>query len=338
MWLRVAAIAALLLPGCSIHPLPEDVTGETTYQIVQKVRCEAREALTSLAVRALRESYSPPTLELAAQLEAGDITIIDLFQDPKNRSKVDPEVHRNFDVFALSSAGFEFAFTMSETNHHSASASFRMPFTDGTFNLNTGAGKTLERQNERNFKAGHTFIELYERTDARICSQIAARVGNFIYPITGKVGLEEVFGTFYSLNRPYNPKLRGIPGEAYRNFRQGGDVTKFSDALAFTTTLVATADPSVALDAGPIRQLRLAKASLSASATRMDLHRLTITVATGKRVASLQQARGLVGLRAAIPAAEAARTRAVQRLYELRREEFFAGINEERRLLGLPPL
>jgi hypothetical protein len=52
----VSSLAALL-GGCAIHPLPENVTGIDTPDIVRQIRCESREAvihevkqwLTSLA-------------------------------------------------------------------------------------------------------------------------------------------------------------------------------------------------------------------------------------------------------------------------------------------------
>jgi hypothetical protein len=36
---------SLSLAACAIHPLPEDVAGLTTAQIVHRIRCEAREAV-----------------------------------------------------------------------------------------------------------------------------------------------------------------------------------------------------------------------------------------------------------------------------------------------------
>src|ERR1700747_2266444 len=39
------AVFVLLLPGCSMHPLPNDVTRTTTYDIVQEIRCEAKAAV-----------------------------------------------------------------------------------------------------------------------------------------------------------------------------------------------------------------------------------------------------------------------------------------------------
>ncbi len=38
-------IYAPLLIGCSIHPLPDDVSRKTTYDIVEKIRCEAKAAV-----------------------------------------------------------------------------------------------------------------------------------------------------------------------------------------------------------------------------------------------------------------------------------------------------
>ena len=37
----------LVLIGCSNHPLVDDVTDYSTYEIVQKLRCEAQSAILS---------------------------------------------------------------------------------------------------------------------------------------------------------------------------------------------------------------------------------------------------------------------------------------------------
>jgi hypothetical protein len=41
------AVGTILL-GCSMHPLPEDVTRKNTYDIVEKIRCEAAEGLRGI--------------------------------------------------------------------------------------------------------------------------------------------------------------------------------------------------------------------------------------------------------------------------------------------------
>lgn len=46
-WIYALAISwlCLLFVGCSAHPLPEDVTRSTTVEIVQRIRCEAKQAI-----------------------------------------------------------------------------------------------------------------------------------------------------------------------------------------------------------------------------------------------------------------------------------------------------
>jgi hypothetical protein len=51
----VFAALAPFVAGCAIHPLPDDVTRETTYSIVQKVRCEAQRGLLEGEGRWLRD-------------------------------------------------------------------------------------------------------------------------------------------------------------------------------------------------------------------------------------------------------------------------------------------
>ena len=48
--LIVLALLPLLI-GCSIHPLPDDVSRKTTYDIVEKIRCEAKAAVESSLAR-----------------------------------------------------------------------------------------------------------------------------------------------------------------------------------------------------------------------------------------------------------------------------------------------
>ncbi len=43
---------ALLLAGCAIRPLPEQVTGITTFNIVKQIRCETREAVFDTFIKA----------------------------------------------------------------------------------------------------------------------------------------------------------------------------------------------------------------------------------------------------------------------------------------------
>jgi hypothetical protein len=45
--LCIAGVLAGVLAGCSVHPLPDDVAPVSTYDIVERIRCEAQEGLRS---------------------------------------------------------------------------------------------------------------------------------------------------------------------------------------------------------------------------------------------------------------------------------------------------
>ncbi len=48
---RVALVAVcLLISGCAIRPMPEDMTGVPTNIIVQQIRCETRQAIIGSAI------------------------------------------------------------------------------------------------------------------------------------------------------------------------------------------------------------------------------------------------------------------------------------------------
>jgi hypothetical protein len=278
----LASVCAFLLAGCAVHPLPENVTRDTTYDIVQKIRCEGREALDAISVRLLRTSPDPTVLAFADRVEAGTLTVIDLFE-PKGPyigllNQVLPKwVLELFKTYTTSAVTFDFDFMITENNHNGAIADFRMPIVAGLFSLGAHAGANFDRQSHRKFQIVNSFYELHHLS-RDYCSNIVARIGNFAYPITGKIGLEEVFSTFVDLDSNVEG---GIAGDAHR----------FSDQLTFTTTVSADVTPSIVLDPLPTRAFRLADASYTASAFRQDQHGVTIAVAKGQYITSLDQAR-----------------------------------------------
>jgi hypothetical protein len=265
----LVSICAFLLAGCAIHPLPENVTRDTTYDIVQKIRCEGREALDNISLRLLRKFTDRRTLDLADRIEAGELTTAEVLLNPKYRRNLvlDKETWDLFLAYTLSAVTFDFDFQISEDNNNQANANFTAPVTNGTFTLGANAGADLNRKSERKFEITNSFAELHT-LDRGYCENIAARIGNIVYPITGKIGLEEVFETFVNLDSRI-----GVTPPAPA---QG-----FSDKLTFLTTLSAGATPKIALTPIPDSRFRLADASATLSATRTDQHEVTIAIAKG---------------------------------------------------------
>jgi hypothetical protein len=271
MKLSLAAVSTtvLFLGGCAIHPLPDDVTRHSTYQIVEKIRCEGREALDNITVDILRQYGNEQVRQLADRLEVGDVVAAQLVVPPYRQVLavgLAEEGHKILERFTLTAATFDFSFDITETNDNRTQADFRLPFVDGVFDLTTRAGAKFERQAWRKFQVTDSFAELHTLRRDR-CEAIVAKVGNYNYPIIGKIGLEEVFRTFVGVDTLVGGLAIVGP-------------ERFSDALTFTTTVNADANPSLTLAAVPNR-FRLIGASANFIASREDEHKVTIALARG---------------------------------------------------------
>lgn len=219
---------SLVLVSCSTHPLPEDFARHSTFDIVQKLRCEARDGVisSSLTRAALENTY----------------------------------------------VGYDFTFDLTENNKASGGTlEFLNPFPSGKFTLALSGGADKKRQNLRFFR----IVELLEdlREDAELASStgpcaIEGRA-NFVYPIAGRVGIEEVLVTY--------GKLRSVA-----KFRVK-DASVFSDTITFTTKLNAGIKPTLELNS-VAGQFRLTKASIDGSVERTDIHKVAIAIAPREQV------------------------------------------------------
>ena len=55
----LSALSISIAAGCSVHPLPDDLSQQTTQAIVLNVRCEAKFALAERVAHLLRDSGDP---------------------------------------------------------------------------------------------------------------------------------------------------------------------------------------------------------------------------------------------------------------------------------------
>jgi hypothetical protein len=172
---------------------------------------------------------------------------------------------------------YEFSFTITEDNAAaSGKLTFERPnFTGGTLTLDFRPSAALKRANTRTF----TVLEDLGKLNAVNCAPEAV-TANWVYPITGSIGMAEVVETYI--------KLQLLAGLGKAKFP--ADV--FSDELEFTTTLRAGVKPTLELNA-VAGTLRLTDASKTGTAQRMDKHDLTVAFAydgppTAQRLARAQ--------------------------------------------------
>ncbi len=170
------------------------------------------------------------------------------------------DVHAASSRWDSSGIAYEFKFDITETNAVGASADLLRPFTNGKLLFGIGASEERQREGTRNFQIVETFAEL-RRED---CS-VEALEKDWRYPITGVVGMDEIVSTFAKLAK-MNLLEKG-----------GGNAASFTDILEFTTTIKASVNPSIELNAVP-GHLRLTEAKASLSGERKDVHRLTVAL------------------------------------------------------------
>ena len=268
---------AIFVAGCAIHPLPENVTGVDTPDIVRQIRCESREAV----IHEIKQW-------LTSRANAGDQVSQQLLKkydaDPESISnfnaKVFPasyvEERRIVNLFYSAGIAYTFDLRMSENNDFNPPAAvdlIRPAPPRPKFTLGIGAGALLDRSNERKFTATDTFGSLLKLNAAevrglRYCTGYIV-TENYVYPIAGRIGTVKVIHDFINLTL-----FESLSGDK-------GAPPTMTDDLIFTTTVSASVNPVVTFT--PVgAALQLADASLTAAVKRSDVHEVTVGVAIDK--------------------------------------------------------
>jgi len=233
----VIIMLCCILGACAIHPLPENVTGVKTAQIVHRNRCEAQTALIHITNKLSSKHHNPPAIT---------------------------ELNKMGMVMSYS-------LLMSETDNLTVSTTFEGFLRTGSASFNPNGFNNLSRQNTRTF----TVADNYE-TLMRMKQCDLEPVGrNYEYPIVGTIGIAEMIKSFLTMalhedltdsdekpsDPPVSTSIAGAPNMV--------------DTLLFTTTVSAGINPMVTLT--PVgRVTQLTGASANAVFQREDAHTVII--------------------------------------------------------------
>jgi hypothetical protein len=121
-----------LLGGCAIHPQPKDVTGISTFDIVQQIRCETRQAVIHLALEWLTSTskqVDAPSRELGLQIAN------EYAANPDSITKLNPklfkgEVYKIFNLFWTTGIAYNYNLDMTEINNTEWTVNFGKIFTN----------------------------------------------------------------------------------------------------------------------------------------------------------------------------------------------------------------
>ncbi len=190
--LSLMCCLSMTVAGCAIHPLPDDVTGYDTYEIVNKIRCEARDAVQHKAIALLARSSSAKTREIAKQLQDNTLSFKDMAL-----SSLDPDTRFFVDKYSKTAIAYEFTFDITEDNEADAQVDFLGAFTRGGGGFGLKASNDRMRENTRHFQISDTFGKIVN--EDLLCPK-DGNDPNWLYPIAGSIGLAESVKIFLDLN------------------------------------------------------------------------------------------------------------------------------------------
>ena len=253
-------LASAVAAGCSVRPIPDDVSPIPTQEIVRSARCEMRLGVYDEIERRLSErriaGWSRSNLKTREDWEAfGKFLRTHIKKHPQ-----DADLISDLNSYADVAIAYDFDFNITEHGNVDSSLAFKLPLSDRVVDLSAGGFVHTTRTGQRTFKAQETFAQLVLRDRAFCGDDFPVRDKNILYPITGSIGLRKVVRTFVEISE------------------QGGGKDSFVDTLTFTTALSGGVNGTIKINAVP-NSFRLVSATAALGADRTDIHKLTISLA-----------------------------------------------------------
>src|SRR5262245_37120711 len=265
-WL--GCVFAAGLAGCSLYPIPDDVTFIATEDIIRHARCEIRAEVINYIIDQNLIAPSITEDEIIDYVKALEKKV-KAWQDfniknPDPRKRIDIAKRLSPTEKAVSTLSgvaivYTFDFNITETDNASGSAAFKLPFTaPKVLDAGANASVNLTRQGQRNFSAQDRWSDMI--TKPKLCPAGFPQHKNIVYPLDGSIGVGRVVKTFMDVTN------------------QGGAKDSFVDTLIFTTQVGGGANASIKLDAVP-HSFRLVSATANIGASRQDIHKMVISLA-----------------------------------------------------------
>jgi hypothetical protein len=281
-------VSGLALSGCAIHPLPDDVTHVSTANIVRQIRCEARQAvidslfryLTSADNNRYKKKLDDYSYAIGLQLYE------DYQADPDSIAKFDPARLTGFArsvVGLLYNTGIAYYYDLTglETNNIDPATDLVRPLPiTSLVTLGLAGNFDRMRQNERSFTITDNFGDLVRKVPEQYCTGHLVEA-NYVYPIAGRVGIDRVVKDFMLMTLFEN--LEAVSKDV--TALKAGPPTMV-DQLQFTTLIGGTATPKIVfIPKG--HAFEFSDASFPVSASRKDIHQLTVGLYLDKSGAKL---------------------------------------------------
>lgn len=282
MLLRILPLAAtVFLAGCAIRPLPEDVSGVSTPVIVKQVRCETRQAVRDLALGWLTAEANQANGRVDPRArEIG----FEFLRHQRPIQQFAPKLFKGHvrdvvETFFETGVAYTFDLEMTEENNLNTEINLLKPFTTSNLTFGVRARADRSRKNERFFTLTDTFSGLLKLPDHYCSGESIGRSynhlvpPNYIYPITGNIGVKGFMIDFINMTIFEN---LGGPKD-----KRDGPPT-LVDALEFQTVVSGRLAPKIAFTQ-VVPGLQVTEATVAGEAIRTDLHKITMGLAVKER-------------------------------------------------------
>jgi len=266
-----ASALGVLTQGCANSPLPQDVTGSTTADIVARVRCEARDAIREAALKELNNYddvvYKDLTGKQLAEILDKDRRRFNEIGAPRFKVK---ELDKAFDYFRNAQMTYDFTLNLNEANTQGVNFDLVRTFARRIDSVGIGAKGERTRQTIRHFQVTDNFLVLATKVNYDYCE--VPRPINLVYPIEGRLKINDLVDSFVFINK--NGSFRGTPS--------GPAISTMSDTIVFSTKLLGNVSPTLALNPSQLYGFELSRVTLTNDNFREDRHQVIITTTLPK--------------------------------------------------------
>jgi hypothetical protein len=285
---------SLLLGGCAISPVTDDVAHVSASVIARQVRCEARQAVINALLGYLadptnnmnKKKLDDHSFNIGVQLKE------DYDRDHSAIKRFDPSQVTGFAntlTKLLYDTGIAYYYDLTglETNNIDPAADFIRPIPlSSLVSLGLTAKFDRQRQNEWTFTITDKFGDLVQKTDESYCANYTVTTENYVYPITGKVGLSKLIKEFTLMSLFEN--LEAVNKDV-ATVKSGPP--SIVQQLQFTTEFDGGASPKIVF-APKGTPFQASDAMIPVSVSRKDTHQLIVGLYLDKG-----EAKGLGGVR-----------------------------------------
>ena len=259
--------ALVVLAGCAIHPVQQDVTHLRTVEVVDRIRCETQRAIEDKAIDLLINLY--PDQESPAAVLGRDLREHrEKFRNFSPALLRSQRARKFYERYINTAIALEFSFDITENGGAGFTADAIRLISGGTAGVAVSGSVAVSRNNIRRFTIAETFGELLNNGKLDCTDQYL--LPNFQYPIAGNIGMQELISTFIDLNQ--DKDLSPASKDAAQ---------VFGDTLKFSTTVMGSVTPHVILAPVGNRWGVDPPTNIGLSAGRVDNHQLTIGLSIG---------------------------------------------------------